>query len=226
VNKEGFIQKELRYAREISLEKPEGSIYLIPLRLDDCDVPRGLRFIQWVNYFGEDREENYENLLESLKIRYTQILSNQENRTLVKVENQYSKKDLQPLMNVVSDYYNRLGAIAEHPEKIFGVPTGFVDLDSIIGGLQPSTFSVVASFPGHGKTSLLLSIARNAALVHKKYIAFFLTFGMTNEQALQRLLAQQTGIDSQRLRTGQIEEREWPLLTNAIEALSESQIFL
>ena len=60
VNKEGFVQKELRYAREISLEKPEGAIFLIPLRLDECDVPRGLRFLQWADYFGVAKEESYQ----------------------------------------------------------------------------------------------------------------------------------------------------------------------
>ncbi len=73
VDKEGFIQKELRYAKEISLEKPEGTIFLIPLRLDDCEVPRGLRFLQWVDYFGEHKEPNYQILLESLKIRFEEI---------------------------------------------------------------------------------------------------------------------------------------------------------
>lgn len=69
VNKEGFVQKEMRYAREIALEKPEGTIFLIPLRLDDCEVPRGLKFLQWVDYFGQSKEQSYNDLLESLKIR-------------------------------------------------------------------------------------------------------------------------------------------------------------
>ncbi len=74
VNKEGFVQKELRYAREIALEKTEGTIFLIPLRLEECDVPRGLRFFQWADYFGGDKEQNYEDLLESFSIRRQQIL--------------------------------------------------------------------------------------------------------------------------------------------------------
>jgi hypothetical protein len=69
VNKDGFIQKELRYAREIALEKTEGTIFLIPLRLDECEVPRGLRFFQWVDFFGEKKEQSYSDLIESLKIR-------------------------------------------------------------------------------------------------------------------------------------------------------------
>lgn len=74
VSKEGFVQKELRYAKEISLEKLEDTIFLIPLRIDDCDVPRGVRFYQWADYFGEKRDETYNALLESLKLRYNQKL--------------------------------------------------------------------------------------------------------------------------------------------------------
>lgn len=75
VNKEGFVQKELRYAREISLEKPDGTIFLIPLRLDECDVPRGLRFIQWTDYFGKKKEQSYKGLLEALNARYRQLVN-------------------------------------------------------------------------------------------------------------------------------------------------------
>jgi hypothetical protein len=73
VSQEGFVQKEIRFAREIALEKPEGTIFLIPLRLQDCDVPRGLRFFQWTNYFGEEKEQSYSDLLESLRVRLRQV---------------------------------------------------------------------------------------------------------------------------------------------------------
>ncbi|HSG41831.1 MAG TPA: toll/interleukin-1 receptor domain-containing protein [Anaerolineales bacterium] len=72
VSKEGYVQKEIRYAREIALEKPEGTIFLIPLRLDECNVPRGLRFLQWVDYFGENKDESYRAIIESLKERVEQ----------------------------------------------------------------------------------------------------------------------------------------------------------
>lgn len=74
VSKEGFVQKELRYAREIAFEKPDGTIFLVPLRFDDCTVPRGLRFYQWGDYFGDKEDETYSALLESLKLRYEQKL--------------------------------------------------------------------------------------------------------------------------------------------------------
>ncbi len=72
VNKEGFVQKEMKYAKEIALEKPEETIFLIPLRLDDCAVPRGFRLLQWADYFPEKREDAYRALLQSLRLRYQQ----------------------------------------------------------------------------------------------------------------------------------------------------------
>jgi len=74
VSKEGYVQKELRYAQEIALEKPEGTIFLIPLRLEECEVPRGLRFYQWVDFFGENKDTSYSALVESLKLRHEQKL--------------------------------------------------------------------------------------------------------------------------------------------------------
>jgi len=73
-NKEGFVQREMNYAWDLSLEKPRGVIYLIPLRLEDCDVPFDLRERQWVDYFGDKQEETYNALLKSLKLRHQQKL--------------------------------------------------------------------------------------------------------------------------------------------------------
>lgn len=86
VVKEGFVQKELRYAQEIALEKPDGTIFLIPLRLEACDVPRGLRFFQWADYFGEKKEENYIGLLDSFSIRRQQIIRREQERALREAE--------------------------------------------------------------------------------------------------------------------------------------------
>jgi hypothetical protein len=69
VNKDGFIQKELRLAREVAMEKTDGSIFLIPLRLDNCEVPKGLQLIHWANYFGDEKENTYYKLTDALKFR-------------------------------------------------------------------------------------------------------------------------------------------------------------
>ncbi len=135
------------------------------------------------------------------------------------------KHDLQPISAVLSDYYDRIDDLAKRPGDIMGVPTGFIDLDRMLSGLQPSDLLIIAGRPGQGKTGFLLSVAKNAALTHKKKVAIF-SLEMSNEQVVQRLIAQETGIDSQRLRTGKLAEQEWPLFTHSIEVFSDTRIYL
>ena len=80
VTKEGFVQREIRYAYDLAFEKPEDTIFLIPLRLDDCPVPRKLRTIHWVDYFGAQKQEAYSDLLEALQLRYDQKMKNWKTR--------------------------------------------------------------------------------------------------------------------------------------------------
>jgi len=92
VSKEGHVQKELRYAREIALEKPEDAIFLIPLRLDECEVPRGLRFYQWVDYFNDKKNASYRALVLSLKLRYEQKLKAEERLSREQQEREAAEK--------------------------------------------------------------------------------------------------------------------------------------
>lgn len=135
------------------------------------------------------------------------------------------KHDLQPIRSILSTYYDRIDDLSKRPEDFHGVPTGFYDLDKLLSGLQPSDLLIVAGRPGQGKTGFLLSVAKNAAVTHKKHVAIF-SLEMSNEQVVQRLIAQETGIDSQRLRTGKLLEHEWPLFTHAIEVFSDTHIYL
>ena len=76
VSKEGYIQKELRFVLDIALEKPEGTIFVVPLRLDDCELPRRLRSWHYVDYFPTQRRERaYQRLLKSLEVRFGQLQS-------------------------------------------------------------------------------------------------------------------------------------------------------
>jgi replicative DNA helicase len=135
------------------------------------------------------------------------------------------KHDLQPISAVLSEYYDRIDDLAKRPDEFYGVPTGFIDLDKMLTGLQPSDLLIIAGRPGQGKTGFLLSIAKNAGLTHKKHVAIF-SLEMSNEQVVQRLIAQETGIDSQRLRTGKLHESEWPLFTHSIEVFGDTHIYL
>ncbi|HSV85642.1 MAG TPA: replicative DNA helicase, partial [Levilinea sp.] len=135
------------------------------------------------------------------------------------------RHDLQPIQTVLGEVYDRVDQLSRRSEEIYGVPTGLIDLDRLLGGLQKSDLLIVAGRPGMGKTGFLLSVAKNAAQKHKKHVAMF-SLEMSNEQLVQRLIAQETGIDTQRLRSGKLSENEWPLFTHAIEVLSDTHIYL
>jgi replicative DNA helicase len=135
------------------------------------------------------------------------------------------QQDLQPIQSVLSNYFDTITDLAQRDGEMLGVPTAFIDLDKLLGGLQPSDLLIIAGRPGSGKTSFMMSIARNAAIQSRKHIAVF-SMEMSNEQLVQRLIAQETGINAQRLRLGQLQSNEWDLFAQAVETFSSTQIFL
>ncbi len=135
------------------------------------------------------------------------------------------RRDLQPIQNVIDEYYDRVSMLSQRSDEIFGVPTGLTDLDKLLGGLQKSDLLIIAGRPGTGKTGFLLTIAKNAALKYKKHVAMF-SLEMSNEQLVQRMIAQDTGINTQELRSGKIQNDHWDMLTQSMENLSNSKIYL
>jgi replicative DNA helicase len=134
-------------------------------------------------------------------------------------------RDVQPIERVISEYFDRLEYLTRHPEESLGIPTGFDQLDQLLGGMQRSDLLIVAGRPGLGKSAMLLSIAKNVAQAHKKHVAIF-SMEMSNEQLIQRLLSQETKIDSHKFRQGTVTEDEWARFTHAASTLSEVKIFL
>ncbi|MAT41310.1 MAG: replicative DNA helicase [Anaerolineaceae bacterium] len=133
--------------------------------------------------------------------------------------------DLQPIQTVLSNYYERVDQLSQRTDEIMGVPTGLFDLDKLLGGLQKSDLLIIAGRPGMGKTGFMLSVAKNAAQKHKKHVAVF-SLEMANEQLVQRLIAQETAIDTQRLRTGKLQDDEWSKFNQAIEVLGNTRVWL
>ncbi|NIS82663.1 MAG: replicative DNA helicase [Anaerolineales bacterium] len=132
---------------------------------------------------------------------------------------------LLPIKQVISEYYDRIDFLARHRDETLGVPTGFIDLDRLLGGMQPSDFLIIAGRPGQGKSGFCISVAKNASQIYKKRVALF-SLEMSNEQLVQRLVSQETGIDSQRLRLANLDDDEWPLFTQAVSALGDTHIYL
>jgi replicative DNA helicase len=135
------------------------------------------------------------------------------------------ERELVPLRTVVSDYYDRIEYLYEHRGETVGVPTGFIDLDRLLGGFQRADLIIVAGRPGTGKTSLALSIADFAARKHGLCIAIF-SLEMPALQVVQRLVSGATGIESQRLRIGDITQEELARITRAMGELSETFVYI
>jgi replicative DNA helicase len=145
-------------------------------------------------------------------------------KALFGVSQKRSTRDLQAIQEIVPRYYDHIEKLYANRGELMGVPSGFRDLDRVLGGFQRSDLLILASRPGVGKTSLMLTFGLRAA-EKRKVIAFF-SLEMSAEQLVQRLVSQVSGIDAQRLRLGQLKEEEWPAFAEAIGHLSELQIYI
>jgi len=134
-------------------------------------------------------------------------------------------RELVPIRQVLSEYYDRIEYLTRHRGELIGIPTGFERVDKLLGGLQRSDLVILAARPSVGKTSLALSFAHNAAKKFQQRVAFF-SLEMSNEQVVQRLISAETGINSQRLRRGEIEENEWGRFMKATSDLAETHFFI
>ncbi|HJL69242.1 MAG TPA: DnaB-like helicase N-terminal domain-containing protein, partial [Anaerolineales bacterium] len=114
---------------------------------------------------------------------------NQAEQTLFGVSEGRSSRDLTPIRHVAHEYYDHVQQLYDNRGRIVGVPTGFRDLDKLLGGMQKSDLIVVAGRPGKGKSAFMVSVALNAARTHKQRVALF-SLEMSNEQVMQRMVAQ------------------------------------
>ena len=142
-----------------------------------------------------------------------------------KVAERRMSKDMIPIRIAVDRFVDHLDYLQKHQGEILGVSSGFIDLDNLLGGFQPSDLLIIAGRPGSGKTSFVLSIIQRAALEKKKKIALF-SLEMSAEQLVQRIISSMAIIDSQNLRVGRINDEEWPKLARATGVLSETNIFI
>ena len=146
-------------------------------------------------------------------------------RILFQVSERQIGQNLRPIGRILSEYFDQIEYLYEHQGEMSGLPTGFADLDKLMSGLQPSDLIVIAGRPGMGKSSLVLSLAQHMAVERKACVAMF-TLEMAAEQLAQRMISAETGIDSQRLRVGQIRDDEIEQIARAIGLLSDTAIYI
>ena len=144
---------------------------------------------------------------------------------LYNVSQRQNSADFVHIRKILESYFDRMETIHEHRGEIIGVPTGFRDLDQMTGGLQKSDLVILAARPSAGKTSLALSICHYVA-AHAKIGVGMFSLEMSQEQLVHRLLAMETGVDSQRLRLGQIDDNEWLSISRAFGSLAEAPVYI
>jgi replicative DNA helicase len=132
--------------------------------------------------------------------------------------------EIQPLLTQVVERIDELYH-RDNPSDITGVPTGFADLDGKTSGLQPGDLIIVAGRPSMGKTAFSLNIGENVAIESGLPVAVF-SMEMGGTQLAMRMLGSVGRLDQHRLRTGRLNDDDWPRLTNAIQKMQDAQLFI
>lgn len=130
-----------------------------------------------------------------------------------------------PIESLLGDTLDHLEALVERGDAITGLPTGFVDLDRLLSGLQPNALIIVGARPAMGKTSFALNLTANAAFQSRRPVLFF-SLEMGNLELTQRLLCAEAQIDSTKVRDGRLQDAEWDRIALGVSRLAEARLYL
>lgn len=151
---------------------------------------------------------------------------------ILEIANKKKKSDFTPIGDVLMNAVQSIEKLLQNRGGLTGLPSGFNDLDKLTSGLHPSDFIILAARPSMGKTALALNIVQNVALrAHKKVggepksVAFF-SLEMSKEQLVNRMLCAEANIDSQRLRVGEMADKDWDALWEACDVMSKAKIYI
>ncbi len=133
-----------------------------------------------------------------------------------------SLSDLRSLLSLSLD---RLAALYDRGDSVIGTPTGYIDLDERLSGLQPSTLVIVGARPGSGKTAFSLGMAAHAAVESHLPVLFF-SLEMSHDEVTQRLLSSEAKVEATRLRNGKLADTDWHKISHAIGRLSEAPLYI
>lgn len=134
------------------------------------------------------------------------------------------KKSSESAQNLVLEAKKKIEEISKK-EGLSGISTGFEKLDKLTSGWQPSDLIIIAARPGMGKTALTLSMARNIAVMKQIPVAFF-SLEMSSIQLITRLISSETGLSSEKLRTGKLADHEWQQLNVKVTDLEKAPLFI
>ena len=146
-------------------------------------------------------------------------------QALFAVSQKHLKQNFTPIQEVLTSSFERLDTLHKDKNALRGVPTGYRELDNLLAGLQNSDLIILAARPSMGKTSFALNIAQHVATKEGIPVGIF-SLEMSKEQLIDRLLSSEAGIDSWKLRTGNLEDSDFEKINKAMGTLSESPIYI
>mgnify|MGYP006067761323 FL=1 len=152
------------------------------------------------------------------------ILEVTEKKIFDLVQNRGSQEYV-PIRQVVLNAIEKIEKASRNQGSVTGIPTGFIDLDYKTSGFQPSDLILVAARPSMGKTAFVLNIAQYMAF-HNNVTAAIFSLEMSKEQLVNRLLALESKVDSQNIRTGNLEDEEWAKLIEGANVIGNSNLII
>ncbi len=162
---------------------------------------------------GYDPTENVEDIMENAEKKIFNIMQDK------------NQKGYVPIKDILVESFTKLEELYNRKQHITGVPTGFSELDYKTAGLHNSDLILIAARPAMGKSAFALNIATNAAVKAKVPVAIF-SLEMSKEQMVNRILCSEAMVDSNKVRTGKLEENDWTKLAGTIGPLSEAEIYI
>jgi len=162
---------------------------------------------------GYDPTEEVENIMDSAEKKIFDIMQSK------------NQKGYTPIKDILVETFAQIEQLYNQKQPITGVPTGFLDLDYKTAGLHGSELILVAARPAMGKTAFALNIATNAAVKAKVPVAIF-SLEMSKEQLVNRVLCSEAMVDSNKVKTGKLDEQDWGKLASALGPLSEADIYI
>ena len=187
--------------------------YYANIVYEKSTLRRLIRVTQDITEECFEGNEKLENILEDTEKKVFNLIQTRNSRETV------------PISEIVMSALRRIQEASQTKGNITGIPTGFLDLDNMLSGLQPSDLVIIAARPSMGKTAFVLSIADHVAFRKDMSVAIF-SLEMAKEQLVNRLLSMEARIDAQNIRTGNLSEKEWEDLMESSEVIGASKLII
>ena len=149
----------------------------------------------------------------------------QAEKKIFDISQERTNNDFKPINSVLMDAYEMIESLYTNKSDVVGVNTGFKDLNKKINGLQKTDLILVAARPAMGKTAFALNLVRNAALKGDASVAVF-SLEMSKEQLAQRMIASQSNVELKKMKTGTLNDADWPRIINAMAVMSDAKVFI